>query len=132
MTSRNQSDHASAVVITSNFVEAEDITDALHRFGFDDVTHFRSVEHATTYFEDGVPMPAFALMSIQGSDDVADALCKRLRAAGCRQVLINGDPDRAVSMGASFLQRPYSNVELDRCIADVMRGAAPLDGAESA
>ncbi|APX10901.1 hypothetical protein [Tateyamaria omphalii] len=132
MTVRTCRDHRFSVVITPNFVEAEDVSDALRRAGFDDVVHFRSIEHAATELAGDAPLPAFAILSFHGPDDAADALCARLHHAGCRQVLIDGDPARAPALHAAFLRRPYSNTQLDRCIADLMRDGPSTGGTHQA
>ncbi|WP_147114594.1 hypothetical protein [Tateyamaria sp. syn59] len=132
MTVRTHNDHSFAVVITPNFVEAEDIADALRRVGFDNVTHFRSAADARDGLAEAAVLPECALLSLHGADVAADDLCGRLHRAGCRLVLINGDPARAKEIDAAFLLRPYSDTELDGCIVDVMRGRLSASGAQQA
>ena len=120
MTVRAIIDQAIGMVITPNFVEAEDISDALRRFGFENVIHCRSADQAVDLLSPDDTPPTIALMSFHEVDADAERLLAMLHAAGSLQVLINGDASYASDHNAVFLHRPYSDQELDRCIADVM------------
>ena len=120
MTVRTVIDQGLGLVITPNFVEAEDIVDALRRFGMGQIIHCRTVGQALDLLSRDGAAPTVTLMSLQEHGEDADRLTALLRAAGSRQILINGHEDHAHARGALFLHRPFSNTELDHCIAQVM------------
>ncbi|MBV7409026.1 MULTISPECIES: hypothetical protein [Roseobacteraceae] len=132
MTARTTPDQTLGLVVTPNFVEAEDITDALQRFGFVEIVHCRSATEVASLLEQGHRLPSLALLSFHGEDKVADHVCKSLRDAGVGQILINGDAHRARNVDAVFLQRPYSDQDLDLCIGHAVQAIRAARDPESA
>lgn len=122
MTLQNPTDGASGIVVTRNFVEAEDIADALRRSGFADVSHCRDARGALDLVGRRASNFSVAFLSFHLHDDALEILLAMFHAAQTRTVLINGDAAIAETFGAAFLRRPFSHGDLDQCIASVMAG----------
>ena len=122
MTLQKQTDGAAGIVVTRNFVEAEDIADALRRSGFADVVHCRDTRVALDMLGQRARSLAVAFLSFDGDDDQFEILLALLHEAGARTVVINGSAKLAETFGAAFLRRPFSDKDIDQCIAQVMAG----------
>ncbi|WP_299045763.1 hypothetical protein [uncultured Tateyamaria sp.] len=119
MTLQNLTDGASGLVVSRNFVEAEDIADALRRSGFANVQHCRNVRAALDALAEPNAALAVAFLSFDGNDDQVEVLLALLHKAEAHTVLIGDDPTLAENLGTAFLRRPFSNRDLDRCIERV-------------
>lgn len=122
MTVQKQTDGASGIVVTRNFVEAEDIAEALRRSGFAEVLHCRDTAIALDAVAGRDNSLDAGFVSFDRTDERFGTLMHTLQKTGTRLVLLNGDPRVAVGFGAAFLRRPFSNQELDQCIEGVMAG----------
>ncbi|MEM8655180.1 MAG: hypothetical protein AAGF36_10580 [Pseudomonadota bacterium] len=122
MNTQNSIGRSVALIVTPSFVEAEDIADALRRFDLSEVLHARDSATGLARMDASSTPPSLALIAFDREDSYFDTLLTRLHAAKARVVLINGHPELAQDFGTGFLMRPFSNSDLDRCIAEVIPG----------
>ncbi|MEL6465078.1 MAG: hypothetical protein AAFQ58_08930 [Pseudomonadota bacterium] len=120
MTTQDTADLPVALIVTTSFVEAEDISDALRHYDLGEVSHVRDSRAALDRLADGAAAPSLALIAFDRNDTEFPFLLNRLHAARTRIVLINGHPELAQEFGTTFLLRPFSNSDLDTRIAEAM------------
>ena len=109
------------LVITSNFVEAEDISDALRAYDVRDIVHRSTAADAFDLMSSDRPAPVIAVLSVRDFDDRVAELARWLQSAGSPQILINGDEKNAQAHSAVFLQRPFTDADLHRSLSDIIQ-----------
>lgn len=122
MNTQRNVDQIVGLIVTPNFVEAEDIADELKSIGLSQVVHRRNAAVALKGLDAQTMKPNVALLSFDHADAEADLLIQRLLSTGAYVILINGDARGADDRGAVFLRRPYTGDELAQCIKGAMAG----------
>jgi len=109
-----------ALVITDNFVEAADVSEALSAHGFAGVTHCRDAAIALDALTTRGLYPVVAIVSFREDDAEASQVLDRLQELGCKIVVVNGNPKLSRIRGLAFLQRPFSDDQLEAILDQLL------------
>lgn len=106
-----------ALIVTSNAVEAADLSEALTAAGRGRVSHVKNTQAGVGLFEAGQFAPKIAVVSHHSEDTFFGPLLRLLTQAGSRIVLIDAPQDAGVPYSVGHLQRPFSGIDLSRLLS---------------
>ncbi len=110
------------LIVTENFVEAEDVADAVSDVARDEIMHLRHIDEVLPFLEDVAFSPNLAVLHIPKPSLEHKQLLKRLCARGAQLVLIDATPQLLVEVEAEGLARPFAGRDLSAVVLKLRGG----------
>ncbi len=114
------------LIVTDNFIEAEDLADAISEVAREEIMHLRHIDEAVPFLEDVAFTPKLAVLHIPKPSAKHKKLLERLHARGVQLVLIDAAPQLLGEIEAEALSRPFTGADLSTVILKLRQDAKDL------
>ncbi|WP_171232984.1 hypothetical protein [Ruegeria sp. HKCCA4812] len=110
---------ADVLIVTENFIEAADISDAIPAVPTDRIVHIRELHAGGHFWQDPKFAPALSVLSYRRSETSFDAVARLLVERGSALLLLDPSPEVQAQFECAALIRPFTAADLARKIAAI-------------
>lgn len=115
----NSHNLADVLIVTENFIEAADISDAITGVPADRIVHIRGISAGEHLWQAPNFAPALSVLSYRRSETGFDAVARLLADRGSALLLLDASAEVQEALECAALTRPFTGADLARTIAAI-------------